>query len=546
MKVPPVLHRELRASSRQWGTYWLRVVAGVLMALLLAGAGIGQWLQWGGSVRIPPSVLGGMLLTAFHGVLLGFFGFVAPLVAADALARERREGTLGLLFLTPLREWDVVLGKTAAHVVRTLALWVAVVPFLAIPLLLGGVGPRELLRAVAAECTVLLTGLAAGLMATSRSRTWMGGVGLAAVWMTFLMLGHAAVSIVVFRVTAAVMVPGVEVPLEAWPAIPVGVFFSTVGGIVQGPAFMRMGGGMMGLAIPTWVTRGVDLGLVSVLGLAVLEFVGASVAAAVILGRDRRNEREGRRETGATSAPAEKRGRRRLRRWFSSNPVAWLEMAAVSLRRLRWISVGVVAVLAWVLLADGLDIGAEDEPFLALLPAFLILEALLAAGSFRREIEEGTLEILLVTPLRPALMVSGRYLALVLSFAPAMGLGLLACAFVGTGHWEGFLGYAVCVVSTWLSLPLVGMRSAMRRLHPIVGWGLTVAWGGIAPLAVGGFLTAWMDMMGIAGHPDVHAFLFVMFFVGVQWVGAVWWGRMTVWEMVTRNYQLRAFARIRR
>ena len=31
MVIPPVLERELRSAARYWGTYWLRVLAGVLM-----------------------------------------------------------------------------------------------------------------------------------------------------------------------------------------------------------------------------------------------------------------------------------------------------------------------------------------------------------------------------------------------------------------------------------------------------------------------------------------------------------------------------------
>jgi len=35
-------------------------------------------------------------------------------LTADTLSGESREGTLGLLFLTDLRSWDVTLGKLAS------------------------------------------------------------------------------------------------------------------------------------------------------------------------------------------------------------------------------------------------------------------------------------------------------------------------------------------------------------------------------------------------------------------------------------------------
>ena len=80
----------------------------------------------------------------------------------------------------------------------------------------------------------------------------------------------------------------------------------------------------------------------------------------------------------------------------------------------------------------------------------------------------------------------------------------------------------------------------------MLGWGLTLAWGVVAPLAVGGFLTGWLDNMSwIRGRED-FLILFSMAAVGSQWVGAVWWGRMTVWDLATRNYQLRPLERPQR
>jgi hypothetical protein len=39
--------------------------------------------------------------------------------------------------------------------------------------------------------------------------------------------------------------------------------------------------------------------------------------------------------------------------------------------------------------------------------------------------------------------------------------------------------------------------------------------------------------------------VFVIGFVVAQWAGAIWWGRMTEWDLETRNYQLRPLARVR-
>jgi hypothetical protein len=156
------------------------------MAMVLVATAIGESLRWGGAGSLPTSLMGTMMLSAFHCGLMVFFFFACPMATADTLARERREGTLGLLFLTSLTTTQVVLGKTAASVVRALALWVAVVPFLAIPFLLGGVTLADFARTLAAETAMVSTGLAAGFLGTSRATSWMGAIGAAAVWMIAL------------------------------------------------------------------------------------------------------------------------------------------------------------------------------------------------------------------------------------------------------------------------------------------------------------------------------------------------------------------------
>ena len=58
---------------------------------------------------------------------------------ADSLSAEKREGTLGLLFLTDLKGYDVVLGKFFASSLTSFYALLAMIPALAIPVLLGGV-----------------------------------------------------------------------------------------------------------------------------------------------------------------------------------------------------------------------------------------------------------------------------------------------------------------------------------------------------------------------------------------------------------------------
>jgi ABC-type transport system involved in multi-copper enzyme maturation permease subunit len=540
MVMPPVLHRELRAAARNWSTYWLRVIAGLGISLLLLGVLIGETVRWGGAGGLPSGFLGGILLAGFHSGLMLFFAFACPVATADTLARERREGTLGLLFLTTLTPLDVVVGKTVAHVLRMFALWMAMLPFLAIPFLLGGVGPADFGRALGAEFSIVLAGLAAGFMATSRARTWLGAVGVAAIWMIGFLMLLAMVCLVCFLTVAHLRSPATPIPWEAWPAIPFGIAFASTGaGAVQSA------GAVMG-AVPGWVLEGANVGVCGMMVVAVGIFGMSAWLAAHLLNNQQQHERHGvgQRPERVLTLKDERR-RFRKRRWLDINPVLWLESIGPALSWLR-LGLPVLVILVFLLSLWG---RSEDRDFeyvmMFVSPALLMVQALLAAGSFRREIEEGTFEILLVTPLPPESLVSGRRWALIVGMGPGLILSelLILLGKDQVETWEWSL-HASLVFSTWLTLPWVGIRCAMRRLHPIPGWVLTVAWGALAPAMLGGFGAGWLSSMGfVRGGDERAAFWFGLCAVLAQWAAALWWGRMTEWDLRTRAYQRRPLAR---
>src|SRR5664279_1436043 len=90
---------------------------------------------------------------------------------ADCLSEEKREGTLGLLFLTDLKGYDVVLGKLVATSLNGFYAVLAVVPVLALPLLLGGVAPGEFGRMALVTINTLFFSLALGMCVSALSRS---------------------------------------------------------------------------------------------------------------------------------------------------------------------------------------------------------------------------------------------------------------------------------------------------------------------------------------------------------------------------------------
>jgi hypothetical protein len=164
MTFLPIVERELRVASRRRGTYWLR--SGVALAVV----GLGTWLYLMGRHQRPAEL--GMMMFIGLTIVAGLFCLTAGARAtADCLSEEKRDGTLGLLFLTDLRGYDVVIGKLVASSLNTFYGLIATLPVLAIPLLMGGVTAAEFWRVTLVLLNTLLFSLAAGLLASSLTKS---------------------------------------------------------------------------------------------------------------------------------------------------------------------------------------------------------------------------------------------------------------------------------------------------------------------------------------------------------------------------------------
>jgi ABC-type transport system involved in multi-copper enzyme maturation permease subunit len=159
MTFLPIVERELRVASRRRMTYRIRFF------LALAGS-----LVWFGLLMSSSrgSSERGKILFIFVGALsLGFCLLAGMFLTADCLSEEKREGTLGLLFLTPLKGYDVVLGKLLATSLHAFYGLLAILPLLALPLLMGGVTGGEFWRVTLALFTAILFSLALGMLVSA-------------------------------------------------------------------------------------------------------------------------------------------------------------------------------------------------------------------------------------------------------------------------------------------------------------------------------------------------------------------------------------------
>lgn len=165
MPFLPIAERELRVAARRKATHRTRFWA-VFVALIAFG-----W-QFTFMTRhhIPSTSHGRYLFITLSVFAFVYCLFIGARVTSDCLSEEKREGTLGLLFLTDLKGYDVVLGKLVANSLNAVYGLIAIVPMLAICLLLGGVSFLQFAKMVLVLITVMFYSLAAGIFVSTHNR----------------------------------------------------------------------------------------------------------------------------------------------------------------------------------------------------------------------------------------------------------------------------------------------------------------------------------------------------------------------------------------
>ena len=459
MTLLPLVERELRAESRSAFTYWLRFFGAV--ALMSVGAMLF-------SQRGLADLEGTELFQTFHLTLFVAVWIVAMLMTADSISRERREGTLGLLFLTPLRPIEVVMAKGLAHGLRAAGVALATVPILVIPFLMGGVSWQQAVASVLINFSALCWALAAGILASSCCRTLARALVLATILditaLVLVIATHGAALLLAFPAAWG----GAHTLLElGWSAV-----FSEdelMEWLLQRANF--------GFA-SRWLFA---LAMVAAGSLAVC-WLAAALAAVNVrrLARDKGPSARLQRVEKNFCTPKYGVGLLRLwmRRLLERNPVGWLERRTWQGRMMMWswmaIMISMVICVAGVGAAGGgFSSGDEFLSWMVLLGWMLVGSiALTASSSLRRERESGVIELLLVSPLSVQQIIGGRLRGIGGQFLPACLL------FFGSWIWllQGFSnslyahnnGVQTGLIWIWfflvtlLTIPVVGLYFSLR------------------------------------------------------------------------------------
>ncbi len=501
MTFLPIVSRELRVAARKTSTYWFRTWAAALVLLLCL------WIM--GMTRYQSAAETAEVLFAITTASAGLFAALGGVrFTADCLSREKRDGTLGFLFLTDLRAYDIVLGKLAAASVDALYGILAVVPIMALPLLLGGVSLGEFIRMALVVVNTLLFSLAAGVMVSSMTRSAQAG-------------SSGTILILLFFMG---MLPALGVWAQSHqPGFRIEPFF-----LVSSPGYAYF------QAFDSSYSRGPGWFWLSLATINALGWLFLLIASWVIprAWQDRPN---GTPAGGARSltwrafmygpTPQAVRYRKAL---LAASPYFWLAARARRQKHLFWTTLAVMAVgwlLAWAKWkSDWLD---PVTFFVSAGVLNLTLRAWLASEGSRQLAQDrhsGAIELLLSTPLEPGEIVRGQMLALRRMFlGPLVAVLLVEILFLAAtvkgavfndksemiSVWVGMM---VMLVADMAALPWVSMWFGLTARQPnqaagtSLGWILIFPWGllaGVMLLSVlgpgshmgfGFFLGAWLTL----------------------------------------------------
>jgi ABC-type transport system involved in multi-copper enzyme maturation permease subunit len=384
MRFLPLVSLELRAAARRKSTYrirrWTALIA-MVAALFFLVAG------FFGSRNAGQAMFALLTIYAF-----GLAAIAGVFLTADCLSEEKREGTLGLLFLTDLKGHDVVLGKFIARSLNAFYGLLALLPIAAISLLLGGLTGGEFWRMALALINLLFVSLAVGICISSlvrQSRAATGGT-LLAVILLFAILPLIASLLSAVHFPNAFIYATYISPFHPYHwshdlvyATHSTMFWETL------VASHLFGWSLLGFTSWTLPRIWQEKPLLS--------------ERKSILSRFRRQGR---------GAPAQRaKAREKL---MPVNPVLWLIGDEPLLRRIIWAIVAVwgilITLLSWSTGSDAVVAPLYGTKIFGFV--FKIIVASQACRFFVESRKNGALELLLCTPLRNRDIIRGQWLAL--------------------------------------------------------------------------------------------------------------------------------------
>jgi hypothetical protein len=190
MAILPIVTRELRVAARRKSLYRLRLAAGILTLVL--GVFL---LSFGDNLTAIATGSSGRALFLTVSIILFLAAIASAHQTYDCLSQERREGTIGFLFLTDLNGHDIVLGKLFASALPSFYAMMATVPLLAAAALLGGVTGAEIWRTSLALLNLFFFAQNSAILASAFSRDRASAARATAAILSLSIVGLAIIDV---------------------------------------------------------------------------------------------------------------------------------------------------------------------------------------------------------------------------------------------------------------------------------------------------------------------------------------------------------------
>jgi hypothetical protein len=449
-------------------------------------------------------------------------------LTADCLSVEKREGTLGLLFLTDLRGHDVVLGKLAATSLNAFFCLLAIFPVMAVPMMMGGVSRGEFWRMSLVLVNTFLLALAVGLLASVLSWDSRRAMGL-----NFLLLLSLAAVPAVFAAAIAFSSPSNLVVAPLLFSCPVYSFDISFDGKYKSQSGYF------------WASIGVQHALTWLL---------VALASARLPGswQDQPSDSFKMRWRDFWQLRIYGTVRKRLalrKRLLAVNPFFWLAARAWFKPFGVWLAVLFVGIW-WLFVLVVLHTHWADENF-CMMTGFILnclLKLWIAVEIGQRLAEDqkiGALELLLTTPLTVRDILRGQLLALrriffgPLVFIVAVELFLVTANIPRSVQTNanvlsfGLRGLMILLTDV-TALIGVGLLSALTARNPNVATVSTIFRVLILPSLM--FLAVSMIALFSGGDFELRYYILLWFWIGL---GAdIVFGLPAWWQVLTRFRQL--------
>ena len=404
MSLLPIVEREMRVASRQVSLYWSRTVLAGLAIFITATIVFFMW-------RFPPATMGVSVFYTLSCIAFFYAATAGIWITSDCISEEKRDGTLGLLFLTDLRSLDIVLGKLAATSLKAFAGLIAIFPVLGIPLLLGSVAVEEFWRVVLVLFNTLLLSLAAGIFISSISLR-AGRAAGPTLGMMILLLGGAPILWGLVSFLTGHNMSGETLEMASIHSAVMGLIMAFEGNyMTQSQSFWHS----------LWINQGFILFLL--------------IGACVRIPRNWQDKALNALKANISASSREKHslGRKEL---LTSSPIAWLRLRQKGSLFRPWIPF-FIGSLAWIWgsMVHGRWFYGEDGLWvMTIYLSATILKCMIGVEMAHRICEDrrsGALELLFTTSISVKEVTQGHWEALMRQYRGPIALVVVISLFLG-------------------------------------------------------------------------------------------------------------------